>query len=343
MIRQKRHIKDKPMKNPGKSTMNRFENDMSSYQEDQVLFGAISESMKAYLDIDDVKKDAALSATREVVKDMMSDYNRNLSANRDNERFIKNIIEEQRTVYKISDELKFIRQEIDDKNLNLITSEWVKEWHAKKQSIGEKNSKSEEIRNFITEAISSPIVEPVNPPFDGHKKSYRRSIFVRYISLSVAALIGVFILIRTLLPDSNPENLFNSYYRPFDAVSPVTRSINTSETDLYSSAIKSYKTGDYQGAVAGFDLVLSKEPSSGQTKFLLGLSQLALEKYDPAINLLSDVANGSGEYVKEAKWYLGLSYLKRGNRQKAQECFKYLAKSQGFYSERSEKLLRRLR
>jgi TolA-binding protein len=341
MNRQERHIKVKPMKSPGKNT-NRFDKDLFSDREDQVLFETIGESLKGYLDIEDVKNDPALSTTRDAVKDMISDYNRNLPSNRENVRFINSIIEEERPVYKISDELKYIKQEIDEKNLNLITSEWVKEWHEKKQRIGESDPKSEEIRNFITDAINSPIAEPVSSTNDGHKKNFNRRLFVRYISLSAAALIGVFIIIRTLLPASNPENLFNSYYKPFDAISPVTRSVNNNESDINSSAINSYKTGDYQGAVAAFGR-LSKEPLSGQAGFLLGLSQLALENYSMAISQLSDVANGSGEYGKEAKWYLGLSYLKTGNNQKARECFEYLAGSDGFYRERSEKILRRLK
>jgi TolA-binding protein len=343
MNRQERHIKIKPMKSPGKISTNRFDKDMSSDKEDQVLFETAGSFLKGYLDIEDVKNDPELSKTRDAVKEMISDYNRNLSSNRDNVRFINNIIEEERQVYKISDELKYIKQEIDEKNLNLITSEWVKEWHEKKQKIGEKDPRSEEIRNFITEVLSTPKAESVSPRIDEPKKSYNRKLFVRYISLSAAALIGVFIIIRTLLPASNPEDLFDSYYKPFEAVSPVTRSVNNSESDIYSSAINSYKTGNYQAAVAGFGVVLSKDPLSGQTGFLLGLSQLALENYSMAISLLSDVAKGSGEYGKEAKWYLGLAYLKTGNNQKARECFQYLASSEGFYRERSEKILRRLK
>jgi TolA-binding protein len=343
MNRQERHIKHRPMKGPGKITWIRFENEFTSDSEDQILFESIGQSVKGFLDIEDVKNDPALSAARVTVKDMMSDYMRNVSANRDNERFIKSIIEEEKQIYKTSDDLKFISQEIDEKNLNLITSEWVKEWHEKKQKIGERDPKAEEIRHFITDAINSPVAEPVISATDGHKIRYKSRLFVRYISLTAAAMIGVFIIIRTLLPDPNPEGLFNSYYKSFDAVSPVTRSINNNEADIYSSAINNYKSGDYKAAAAGFDAVLSKEPLSRQARFFLGLSQLALDNYNPAISILSDVANDSGEYGKEAKWYLGLSYLKTGNRLKAQECFEYLVKSDGFYHERSENILRRLR
>ena len=75
----------------------------------------------------------------------------------------------------------------------------------------------------------------------------------------------------------------------------------------------------------------------------MGLSELALENYPQAVNLLSGVANNTGEYAKEAKWYLGLAWLKTGNKEKAVECFEFLAGSDGFYRDRSEKILRRLK
>jgi TolA-binding protein len=123
----------------------------------------------------------------------------------------------------------------------------------------------------------------------------------------------------------------------------VTRSINNSEPDRYSSAITSYKNGNYKGAVAGFENVLENDPSSESARFLLGMSQLALQNYSQTIDLLTGVANGHGEYGKEAEWYLGLSYLKTGNKAKAIDCFEYLVKSNGFYRERAENILYRLK
>jgi tetratricopeptide (TPR) repeat protein len=73
------------------------------------------------------------------------------------------------------------------------------------------------------------------------------------------------------------------------------------------------------------------------------MSQLALQNYSQTIDLLTGVANGHGEYGKEAEWYLGLSYLKTGNKAKAIDCFEYLVKSNGFYRERAENILYRLK
>lgn len=343
MSRRIKHINSKMVKGSSNRTRNGFENDMPADSEDSDIFEAVGEYMKGRLDLEDVKNDPALSSTRDIVKVMISDYNKNISGKKDNEKFIKEIFSGVKSENKLTDEIKFIKQEIDDKNLNLITSEWVKEWHEKKQKIGVPDSKTEEIRNFVTDAINSSGHEPVKITTDGRKKTSGRSLFVRYASLSAAALIGVLLVVRTLLPSSNPEKLFNSYYKPFEAISPVTRSITNNEAANYSAAIASYKTGDYQKAAAVFTEELEKDPLAISSRFFLGLSQLALKNYGQTIILLSEVANDSGEYGKEARWYLGLSYLKTGNKQKAAGCFEYLSKSNGFYRESSEKILRRLK
>lgn len=327
----------------GKPAGNGFESDLIANSADNALFETISDYMKGWADLEDVKNDPALTGTKETVKNMISDYNKNISDNRDNIKFIRETFAVGDDSKKLNDEIKFIKQEIDDTNLNKITVEWVKEWHERKQKIGVRDQKTEEISNFIKSSINTPVCEPEKIVADESIKTSRSSLFARYTTLAAAALIGGFILIRTLLPSNDPEKLFSSYYKPFEAVSPVTRSINTGEPDLYSSAIADYKAGDYQKAAAGFGSALQKGSNGTSSEFFMGLSQLALENYVQAINLLSIVSNSTGEYSKEAKWYLGLAYLKTDNKQKAAECFELLSGSDGFYRERSEKILRRLR
>jgi tetratricopeptide (TPR) repeat protein len=333
MTRRIRHINGKQREVISNRTRDGFENDLIADSDDSALFRTISEYMKGCLDIEDVKNDPALSVTEEAVRGMISGYNKNISGNKDNEKFIREAFSEAASEENLIDEISQIKQEIGDNKLKEITSEWVKEWHEKKQSNGFRDTKTEEIRDFITSSINSEEIKHVKI----------RPLFVRYASLAAAALIGAFILIRTLLPSSNPEKLFNSYYKQFDAISPVTRSINNNETDSYSSAIYSYKTGDYERAAIEFADVIQKDPTVMSPRFFMGLTELALGNYDQTINLLTGVVNDSGEYGKEARWYLGLTYLKTGNKPKATECFENLAKSTGFYSDRSEKILRRLK
>jgi hypothetical protein len=343
MTKRIRNINGEPADTVRHGTSNGFENDYVSDNYDSALFETIGQYMKGRFDLEEVKNDPAFSDTQEAVREMVREYNENIPGNNENERFIKEIFSGEGSEEGLEDEIKFIRQEINDNKLNDITAEWVKEWHEKKQKMGGRDPKTEEIRNFVTDAINSLEKEHLKSLIDGRKQISQRGLFVRYASLSAAAMLGVFLLIRTLLPSSNPEKLFSSFYKPFDAISPVTRTINNNPADSYSSAIASYKNGDYEKASAGFASVLEKDPSAISAKFLLGLSQIASKNYNKAINLLESVANDGGEYGKEARWYLGLTYVKTGNKQKAAECFKYLARSEGFYRERSEMILRRLK
>jgi len=326
-----------------KAAINDFDDHFMTDSDDSALFESIGEYMKGVLDIEEIRNDPALSIARGTVENMISDYNNNIAVNKENEKFIRESFSDKKTTDAVSEEIKNIRKEIADNRLNEITSEWVKEWHEKKQRSGTNDTKTEEIRNFISSSINSPEKEPLKFTDEGSINVFIRSLFARYAIFSAAAMLGAFLLIRTLLPSSDPGKLFDSYYKPFHAISPVTRSINNIETDSYSSAIKSYKTGNYQEAAILFAGIMQKEPKAGSAQFFLGLSQLANNNFNQAINLLTGVANDSGEYGKEARWYLGLTYLKTANKQKATECFEYLARSNGFYRERSEEILRRLR
>lgn len=328
----------------GKYTRNGFEDDLFTNSDDSALFERIGEYIKGSLDLEEVKNDPALSTTMETVKEMVSDYNKNkFTGNKDNEKFVRKIFSDSETTNKLSNEIKIIKQEIDDKNLNLITSEWVKEWHEKKQKLGTPDPKSEERRNFITNSINSSSDINQENTSNGHSIKSSRLRFVKYVSISAAALIGAFMIIRTLLPSSDPQELFNSYYKPYDAVSPVTRSLNNSENNNYSSAISNYKSANYSEAATGFATVAANDPSAISAQFYLGLTQLALNSYDESIQHLSLAANNHGEYSKEAEWYLGLAYLKKGEINKASDCFQILASSNGFYKERAGIILRRLK
>jgi TolA-binding protein len=326
-----------------KAAINDFDDHFMTDSDDSALFESIGEYMKGVIDIEEIRNDPALSIARGTVENMISDYNKNIAANKENEKFIRESLSDKKNTDSVSEEIKNIRKEIADNRLNEITSEWVKDWHEKKQRSGTNDTKTEEIRKFITSSINSPEKEPVKFTDEGSINVFRRSLFARYAIFSAAAMLGAFLLIRTLLPSSDPGKLFDSYYKPFDAISPVTRSNNNIETDSYSSAIESYKAGNYQEAAIQFAGIMQKDPKAGSAQYFLGLSQLANNNFDQTINLLTGVANDSGEYGKEAKWYLGLTYLKTANKQKAAECFEYLARSNGFYRERSEEILRRLR
>ena len=343
MNRLIRHTNSDSSKALKKVVGNGFEDDMLHNREDSSLFESISEYMQGRIDLEEVRNDPALPGMESVVKEMISDYNKTKAKNKNDEKFITDIFANGISDEKLLDEISHIKLEINNTNINDISAEWVKEWHEKRQKNGVPDQKAEEIKNFIT--ASYKVEERDNENFitDKRKKGLTRSLLVRYASLSAAAVLGVFLLVKTLIPSYNPEKLYDSYYEPLNAVSPVTRSGNIGESASYVSAIERYKLGDYQTAAIGFSNAITEDNSVIAPRFFMGVTQLALGNYDQAINLLSDVTGRSGEYGKEARWYLGLAYLKSGEKDKASGCFKILAQSPGYYSKRSEKILRRMK
>lgn len=312
-------------------------------REDLALFEALGKNAKGWLDIEEVKNDPSLSAIDSTVKEMVSDYRGHNPKHSENKKFVKDSLTRGNEKKKIEDEIRDIKIEIDRSGINELSAEWVKEWHEKKKQEAVKRSGSQDIRDFITASLESEKSEPDVIP--GIKGNYRvkRSLIIRYISLSAAAVICVFILIRTLLPSSDPVRIYDSYYKPFDVISSVTRGGSAGNPDDFSSAAERYGLADYQAAAAGFSKVLNNDTSVIAPRFYLGITQIAIGNFNQAVNLLSSVAVRHGEYHKEALWYLGLAYLKTGEKGKAASCFDLLAQSPGFYSERSEVILRRLK
>lgn len=308
------------------------------------LFREISSFMRARADIEDVLNDPELSGTRDSIKEMISDYNKGVAekgSSKKNEKYLKDALSETSKKQAKEDDFTDFK-DLTDSDINLLTADWVKEWHRQKQSTASPDPKAEERKEFITSSLNADPAESQTVVKEVKKKGISRSLFIRYVSFSAAAAIGAFIIINTLIP-SSADKLFNLYYTPFDAISPVTRSATGSIDETYASAIISYKSSDYKSAYAGFNELNLMNPISEAPLFYIGLTSIELGNYSQAINKLSAVATGSGEYVKEAQWYLGMAYLKSGDKLKAAECFSKLAESTGYYRDRSAKLLRRLK
>lgn len=308
-------------------------------ESDAILFQSISEYMKGHFDIEDVMADPAFE---DIHGKVMTEIKLNNSGNLENEKFVREAFAQADSDRDVVDEIKTIQEDLADNNLNELTADWVREWHERKQKIGSADPKAEEIRYFVSESIkaeNSVIEINLNSQNQRRKMS---SVFIRYSLMIAAALTGVIILLKTLIPASDPGKLFDTNYMPFNAISPVTRGTSNIGDLDYSKAIAEYKAGDYKEAADKFSSNLLASPASSSNQFYLGLSLIALSNYTEAIKQLSELKD-SPEYAKDAKWYMGLSYLKIADTQKAAECFRSLASSGGFYKERSEKILRFLK
>jgi TolA-binding protein len=311
--------------------------------DDFALFERICDYMKDRFDMEVVRNDPSHLIIDTDVKKIISEYQDNDTKNEDNEKFLKDSLSELSHENEIVSEIEDIKQEIIANDIDKISAEWVKEWNDKHNKDAPLSSKEIEIRNFISESLNHEKSDNEISPNTFKRDRNSRSYIIRIISLTAAAVLGLFIMFKILLPSSDPEKIYYSYYEPFNMVYSITRNATVSESDSYSEAVERYKAGDYKLAALGFSNLMQNDTSNTSPCFMFGITQMALGDFDKAINLLSGISVRSGEYHKDAAWYLGLAYLKKGEKEKAKKCFESLAGSQGFYSKRSGKILRRLK
>jgi TolA-binding protein len=312
------------------------------HSDDSVLWESISEFMKGHLDAEDVRLDTRLPEIEIIVKEMISDYHNKGIINKADEKFIRDNFHEIIPDKELQDEINDIRVELSNSNINEITASLVENWQERKEASSGNDPESGEIREFILSSLEAESREPEIHLTNKGKKGLNKYL-IRYISLSAAAIISVVILIKALLPAYNPDKLFNAYYEPFSAVLPVSRSVSTDESDTYSAGIEKYKMGDYQHAADDFSNYMLNNSLSTGASYFSGITQMALGNYNKAIKFLEEVASQSGEYRKDAEWYLGLAYMKTGKKEKASACFDILSRTSGFYRDRADKILRLLR
>ncbi len=327
-------------------------NDTLFSDNDMALFEMTGVCTRALSDLDEVRNDPALTGAKKEAGKIVTDFKSRAEKLEANEKFIAEVLSETVENRNMLEEIKKIKLEINEKQINELTADWVKEWHENRQKGAAKEEKKKEIRNFITSSLETEEpYENYNLKTSGrdedeiiNKKDKKpvRKLSVKYISFSAAAAIALLFVIKSLLPSAGPDKLYDKYYRPFNIVSPVTRNA-TEGKNLLGEAINKYKSGDFRSASATFSAIADADTTLVAPRFYFAMSEMAAGKYKEAITLLTSVVAKGGQYSKEADWYLGLAYLKNGDTKKARDCFISLSESPGFYSERSGKLLRRLK
>ena len=243
----------------------------------------------------------------------------------------------------MSEEIEQIKEEINEYEIDQISEKWVSDWNDRNHSDEILNEGTRGMRDYITASLE---YESKNsePPTENKKLSNRKGVRVICISLLLtAAMIASFYVLKVLIPLNNTEKLYNRFYEPMSAFSPVTRNINTDLMEKFTEAVTMYKYGEYQAAASGFSDLIQQDSSSTVIQFFAGLTQMEVGNYSRASVLLSSVTELSSDYQKDAQWYLGLSFLKTGEKPKAISCFEVLAGAEGFYQKKARNLLRRLK
>jgi len=175
------------------------------------------------------------------------------------------------------------------------------------------------------------------------KAEYKKLSFARFsIAASIALLLGLGLL-YVISPENQPSNdeLFTEYYEPLSMNKSKNSLITNSKAFL--EAREKYQEKDYYNAYTIFNSLPDNLNIQMEKNFFIGLSFIEMEQYENAIKNFQSVIDNEYQFLAEAYWYLGLCYLKTGQRDKAVEIFKYIDKANGYNHKKTKKILYKLR
>lgn len=118
------------------------------------------------------------------------------------------------------------------------------------------------------------------------------------------------------------DELYAMNYKPYkdETLDPTIR--GNEVLSPYDTFIKFYWDGHYQEAIAAFDLLSPALQINDNITFVKANALMAIGNMEEAKLLFeSIIQSNKSRYVKEAKWYLGLIYLKANNRRDALKLF----------------------
>jgi tetratricopeptide (TPR) repeat protein len=164
-----------------------------------------------------------------------------------------------------------------------------------------------------------------------NKKEQRDVPVVRLYARKIWYAAASFILLATLgstlyfsVPSGNStDNLFKQYYSSENLID-VTRA---GDANIVEAVIK-FQEKDYQLSARLFQKILEKDSDNIACWFYFGISSIETENFEQAEKAFNHIiADNENLYVEHAEWYLGLSYLKSNQLDKAHQQFETISKN----------------
>ncbi|MFP4048299.1 MAG: hypothetical protein ACLFT4_11145 [Bacteroidales bacterium] len=157
---------------------------------------------------------------------------------------------------------------------------------------------------------------------------------------AAAAAIFIGLYVGVIGPSGQGKKLYNEYFEPYpNEVIPFARGENVPEKFKHFSqkeynfivrAIKHYERGNYKEASDLFKQHVERKEVNAELIFYMGISQLKSGEEQQAQENLSYVLNlDEMEFQQEAQWYMALTYLKINDIESARQILKEISETSG--------------
>ena len=160
-----------------------------------------------------------------------------------------------------------------------------------------------------------------------------------YFSAAAAVLLIVILSINIFYPSQSLDELFIAEFKPYPNIITTKSSAKTQLTE----AMLQYDLKDYNPTIEILSQVIQKDTTNNKAFFYLGVSYLSVGKTKHAIINLKKVSTSNDLLKDQSIWYMALSYLRLGEKEKSKELLEQLVSNRSDISKKAKTLLKKLR
>lgn len=153
--------------------------------------------------------------------------------------------------------------------------------------------------------------------------------------LAIAASFVIFISTFTYNMFSTPS------YSDFSDYETISLTVRGAQDELLSNTEKAFNNQNFEQAEIYFELLLKSNPKNQEIQLYKAISEIELNKFDKAEELLVKISKGNSAYKYSSLWYLALSKLKQKDFKATKEILKTIPKDTDKY-EKVQKLMKKL-
>lgn len=201
---------------------------------------------------------------------------------------------------------KYINHSLSKTEQQLF-DKWMKEDPSFKKDVSFFENLSAVSQDHEKEALQSQLEGLDSKLSSGKSRLLKRILFI------VIGLVLLTIAYMGLKPEkkaSTPAQLYASNYEVYPNVYyPVTRG----QSDEMTKTFMAYESGNYTEAAKLLEERLQTS-SAVELKFYQAMAYAEIGNLPLAIGRLEDIRRFDSEYMDESYWYLGLFFLKQGNK-----------------------------
>lgn len=167
-----------------------------------------------------------------------------------------------------------------------------------------------------------------------------RRVITSTVAASVILLLGITGIVSK---QYQTGDIYQKFYNKYEVAGAV-RSANVNENRTFAMALQKYENQDYKAALSLFGQVIANDPGNVAGHFYSGISLQETGKYQNAIKEYETVLiNKDNLFTEQAQWYAGLCLLQTNDNKKAYKQFKKIAASNGFYKQKAQEILKKIK